>query len=98
MVYFANDLIDRLTGLDHYLRFARLFENADELLDRLGRLNVFSFGARGRKLVGDFRRAIENGDGIPATLDIESQVLAHHGQADQTEVSVHGSLSEKKID
>ncbi len=59
---FADYLIDRIAGFDHDHRFARFFKRTDKFFKRARRLDIFSFGATGRKFFGDFRGAIENGD------------------------------------
>ena len=57
-----DDRVDRRAGLDHDHRFARPLQGADKFLHRRRRLNVFSFGAIGGKLLRHGGRAIENRD------------------------------------
>ena len=85
---FADDLIDRFAGLDHDHGFARFLERADEFFDRARRLNVFSLGASGSEFVGDFSRAIKNGDGKSLRFHVEDEIFAHHGQADQANITL----------
>jgi molybdopterin synthase catalytic subunit len=92
----ADHLIDRLSGLDHHLRFARFLERANEFFDRASRPNVFSLGACSREFVGNFGCAIKNGDRESFGFHVENEVLSHNGQADESNIALiraHFSVS-----
>ena len=93
---FADHHIDRFAGLDHHHDFARLLQRAQQLLDRAGRLNVFSFRSFGGKFLRDFPGAIEDGDGKPLRFHVQDQVFAHDRETDQSDITLiraHFSIS-----
>ena len=72
-------------------------QTADQLLERMATDESLALGAAGNEVVDLFDGAVVNGDAIAATLNIQSQVFAHHGQADEAKVTKiscgrHGSV------
>src|SRR6266446_4314277 len=84
----SDDRINGRAGFHHDHRFAWAFEGADEFLRRACRSNIFSFAATGRKFLGDFRGAIENGDGKFFGFHVENEIFAHHRQADEANITL----------
>jgi hypothetical protein len=74
--------------LHHDHRFARSLQRADEFLHRARGLNIFSFAAGPREFLSDFRGAIENGHGKSLRFHVQDEVLAHHSQSDQANITL----------
>ena len=92
-----DELIDdRIHGracFHHDLCAARAFECADEIFECLRENKVFSFSAPGFKRVNDARGAVENGDVKAARFHVQDEVFAHHGEANQADVtSAHSGV------
>ena len=83
-----NDGIDRRARLYHDHRFARSFKRADEFLDRARGLDIFSFAPAPLEFLRDFRGAIKNGDQKSLRFHVQDEVLAHHSQADQANITL----------
>ena len=79
--------IDRRAGLDHNHHFARSFQICDKLFERTRPNDVLALRATSDEVVDLGCRAIENGDGVATRFNIEDEILAHDGQADQAKVS-----------
>src|SRR5438552_10813207 len=84
----ADDRVDRRTGLDHDHCFPRFLERADEFLHRPRWLNIFAFGFSVRELLRHLPGSIEHSDGEPFRFHVENEVLAHHGQADEANITL----------
>ena len=83
-----DQVVDRRAGLDHHHDLARLGQVLDQVFERVAADELLALRAAGDELVDLARRAIEDGDAIAAALDVEGQVLAHHGEADQADVAL----------
>jgi len=83
-----DDRVNRRSGLDHDLRFARLLKRADKFLNRARRLNIFSFGAAAGEFLGHFGGPIKNGNGKSLRFHVEDKILAHHSQANQANITL----------
>ncbi len=73
-------------GFHHDVDFARGGEGLDEVFQRVAADEGLP-GVLGDEFVGDAGGAIVDADLEAAAFDIENEVLAHHGEADQTEVT-----------
>ena len=65
----------------------RLLQQRNEFLDRVGAHNLRALGFVRNKLIYFGDRSIENGDLVAVIVHIQDQVLAHHGQADQSDIT-----------
>jgi len=85
----SDHRIGRRSRLDHDHRLARTFQRGDEFLDRLapdqpaGRVGIL-----GDEFLGFARGAVEHRDAEAVVGDVESQILAHDGKADEADVGV----------
>ncbi len=79
---FADYNVHRLASLDHHHRYPRFLKRSDKFLHCASRLNVFSPGASGSKFFRDLRGAVEHRNRKTLRFQIQSEVLAHHSQAD----------------
>ena len=70
----------------HDVNFARKGQRLDEFFEGLGADEGF-VGVLGNKFVCDAGGAVINTDLEAAAFDIENEVLAHHGKADESEVT-----------
>jgi hypothetical protein len=73
--------------LDHHHHLAGRLEGGDQVGQRVAADDVGQFAAAGGEGVGDARGPVVDGDRVAATGDVEGEVLAHHGQADQSDVA-----------
>ena len=87
---FFDELIDRRPGLDHQHHLPRRRQAADQFFQRVAADEVFALGPPGQQVVDLAGGAVINSDAKPSALDIQSQVFAHHGQADQSDVAIGG--------
>ena len=76
--------IHRLAGLYHQHDAARLFQKADEFLQRIAGRNAF-FGHGLHKCFGFGRGPVIYSNFEPVARHVAHQVLAHHGQANQAD-------------
>ncbi len=83
-----DDRVDRGAGLNQQHQLARPFDGLDEILDRVGADKVLACGASFDQLVDFGGCAVVHGHLITAALDVLGQVLAHHGQSNQTKITV----------
>ena len=82
----VNQLIHRLAGFDEQDDLARLLQFVRQLLDAVATHDVLALGAAGDELIHLGRRAVERRDGEAFAFHVEHEVLAHHGEADQSDV------------
>jgi hypothetical protein len=82
-----DDLVDRRAGLHHDLDLAGLGQALDELLERLGAHQLLA-GVGGDEGFGGCFGAVVDADLEAAALHVQHQVLAHHGQSDQSEIAL----------
>ncbi len=73
-------------GLHHDLNLPWRGQGLDELLERVGADEIF-VGIFGDECVGRGRGAIKNADLKAAAFDVQHKVLAHYGEANQSEVT-----------
>ena len=66
---------------------ARLLEQADHFLDGVGADDLRALGFVGEEVVDLGDGAVEDGDYEAVVVHVEDEVLAHDGQADETDVS-----------
>src|SRR5262249_41712387 len=88
--HLLDDLIDGRAGLDHDHHLARPFQRRDQLLDAVAADDVLAARPPGQEVIDARRGAVEDRHGVTATLDVEDEVFAHHGQADQANVGSRG--------
>src|SRR5262249_17982119 len=62
----------------------------DQFLDRPAADDLLSLATSPHETIDLRRGPVEHGDGVAMTLDIEDQVLAHHGKPDQSDVGSRG--------
>src|SRR6185295_10492874 len=69
------------------------FQRCDQILDGLRADEVLPLGASREQRLGLVRRPVVDRDGEAVPLDVERQVLAHDGEADQSDLRFsHGYL------
>ena len=84
----SDDRVHGTAGLHHDHRFAWTLQRADKFLHRPRWLDVFSFRFSGGKFLRDFPGPIEHGDGKSLGFHVEDEVLAHDGEADQSDITL----------
>src|SRR5262245_49582067 len=82
-----DQVVHGLPRLDHHHDLAGFFDFLDQVLDRVAADELLPFGPPFHERIDLLGRAIEYRDGIAAALDVESQILAHDGEPDETEIS-----------
>ena len=83
-----DEVVDGLAGLDQQHHAARLLEAPHQLLDRLRADDLGALGLVGKEVVDLGDSAVERGHGEAVVVHVEDEVLAHHGQADEPNVSL----------
>ena len=86
--HLLDQLVDRRSGLDQHHQLARALHRRDQLRDRVATLEVAAGGAAAHERVDAVGRPVVNGHPVAAALHVQGEVLAHDGQADQTEIAV----------
>ena len=86
----VDELVDRRTGLDHEHDLARPGHSGHELFERVATDEVLSRRPAGEKIVHFAGGAVENSDRVAAALDVQRQVLTHHGKSHQSEITRFG--------
>ena len=84
----VDEVVDGRAGLDHHHDLPRLGEVGHEVFQRVAADELLAFGSAGDELVDLAGRAIVHGDVIAAAFDIERQVFAHHGEADEADIAL----------
>ena len=79
--------VDRRAGLDHDLRFARALERADKFLEALREDEILAFAPGVGEGIDDGGGAVIDGDVEAFRLHVEDEVLAHHCEADQADIT-----------
>ena len=83
-----DDRVHRRAGLDEDDDLPRPLERGDEVRQRGGpHQPARRVGIVGEELLGDRRRPVVDGDAVAVVGHVEGEVLAHHGEADQPDVS-----------
>src|ERR1041385_8318295 len=86
----VDHVIHRLAGLDHQHHAARALEHLDELGNRAAARDLGALRLHGEEIVDLGNGAVEHGDAIAVIVHVEDEVLAHHGQTDQSNVTTGG--------
>ena len=84
----VDDCVHRRTGLDHDHRLPWSLQRGEEFLHRARRHDIFPLGLTGCKLVGHIGGPVKNGHGKSLRFHVEDEVLAHDGQADQSDITL----------
>ena len=80
-------------GLDHQHHLARPRQSlSTSSFDDWQPTNFLPLARPAMNSIDFARRAIEHGDAIAAALHVQRQVLAHHGQSDQSEISKFSAM------
>ena len=87
-----DELVDGLASLDHEHHAARLLQAGDHLLDGVGADDVGALGFPGEKVVHLGDGPVEGHHGEAVVVHVQNQILAHHGQPDQCNVSLRFHL------
>ena len=82
----VDHLINGSAGLHHDHDLAGLLQQRDQLLHRMSADDRLALGPAGQEGVNLRGRAVEHGDGETVAGHVQDQVLAHHGQANQSDV------------
>ena len=80
--------VDRVAGLHHQHDLARSRQHSHQLLQRPCRHDLGPVALAGGERLGHRRRAVVDGDAVAVVGEVEDQVLAHDGQADEPDVGV----------
>ena len=83
-----NNRIDGCSCLDHDHSLAWTGQRSDELFESLGRMDPFSLGATFGEFLSHSQSPVVNTDGETFAFHIEDQILAHHGEADQADITL----------
>src|SRR5207237_7726274 len=86
----VDDVVDGLAGLDHHHDLAGPLEAGDEVLEVGGADEPLALAAAVDERLDLLGVAVEHGAGEPAALHVEDEVLAHDGEADETDVGGRG--------
>ena len=81
-----DGVVHRLPGLHQDDDLARALDAGDELLGRGGADELLALAAPADELLHLVGAAVVHGDGVPAGLHVEDEVLAHHGESHETDV------------
>ena len=82
-----DQLVDSRARLHHHHHLPRRLEGGHEVFERVAADDIRLVAPAGSEGVGDARRAVVDGDRIPAAGDVEGQVFPHHRQADQSDIT-----------
>ena len=82
-----DHLVDGVAGLDHQHDAARLFSSPTNSCDGVSADDVGALGFVGEEVVHLGDGAVEDGHLVAVVVHVEDEVLAHHGQADQADVT-----------
>ncbi len=82
-----DQIVDGWTSLDEHHHHPRSLEVLDHLWDRVATDEVLALGSRGHQLVDFFGGAIEDRHAVATALDVQSEVLAHNSQSNQSEIA-----------
>jgi hypothetical protein len=82
-----NHLIHGVACLDHQHDTAGPFQGPNKFLNRMRARDLSSGGFVLNEFVNLRDGAVEDGHAIAVVVHIQNQVLSHHGQADQTNVT-----------
>ena len=82
-----DEFIHGLAGLDHEHDAARLFEQPDHFLDRMGADDIGAFGFVVEEVVHLRDGPVEGDHGEPVVVHVQNQILAHDGQANDGDIS-----------
>ena len=98
-----DELVDGRARLDHQHHLARRGQAADQLLQRVAAAEALALG-RGPAMKSSTLLAVRLNTATreAAALDVQGQVLAHHRQADQAEITLfvmdlHSQVSVVKL-
>ena len=83
----GNQIIDGRARLDHHHDLPRALEIRDKILERMAADDVRLFATARDEGIGDARRPVVDGDLVAPAGDVEGEVLPHHGQSDQGDVT-----------
>jgi len=83
-----DEIIDGRAGLHHEHHLARGGEGVDQLLEGVAAHELLARRPARQEIVHLARGPVEHGHAEPPALHVESQVLAHHRQPDQSEIAL----------
>ena len=79
--------VHRRAGFDHDLRLAGTLERGDEILERLCEDEILALPTACLECLHDAGRAVIDGDVEALAFHVQDEVFAHHGEADQADVT-----------
>ena len=83
----GDEIVDGRARLDHHHDLPRALEIRHKVLERMAADDVRLLAAAGDEGIGDARRPVVDGDLVAPAGDVEGEVLPHHGQPDQGDVT-----------
>ena len=90
LVEYGDELLDEviysLTGLDHKEDLPRALERSDEVLKRVGSVDVLVLSAAVDELVHLLHGTVVNAYMEAFALHVEDQVLAHYGKTYKSDI------------
>ena len=83
-----DEFVHGLAGLDEHHHAARFFQHGNHFLQRMRAEDFRALGFVGEEVVNLLNRAVERDDGEAVVVHVEDEILAHHGQTDECDVSL----------
>src|SRR6266436_4430073 len=82
-----DHMIDGIAGLHHQHHAARLLQRLNQLRNRVGAYYLRAFGFVVEEVVNLGDGSIEYGNAVSMIVHVQDQILAHHGEADESDVA-----------
>ena len=80
--------VNRRTRLHHHHHKPRRLQRSDQLLQRVAADEVLTLRPARHEVVHFARRTVVHRHAVPAALDVQGEVLTHHGQPNQSEIAI----------
>ena len=84
--HLLDQLVHRLPGLDHEHHPPGPFQQRGQFRQRMGADHFGPLGLAPEEFIDPRHRPVENGHDKTVVVHVENEVLAHHGQSDQSDV------------